>query len=295
MRDEVDLAIVGAGPAGLSAAIEAVRSGVSHRIFSEEEPGGLIRAAGVVENCALLNGVKGIEIAKTLCENAVRKGIQLIYSRVIDIKKTGSLFFLKLESGESYFSKAVILATGTTPRHANFPIYHKNKNGTEDRIFYDTRAMNEDLRNVRVIISGGGEIAFDSALSVSLRGAVTTVVMRSSKPRTNSGLSERVASASISIHPESVITSARVLTDSVVICVKDSTGKDCEFEADYLLVCHGREPKLELYENLVGDEKEVKGVFLAGDVINKDMRYLTLAMGQGTRAAIEAEKYIKEV
>ncbi|MBI2974672.1 MAG: NAD(P)/FAD-dependent oxidoreductase, partial [Deltaproteobacteria bacterium] len=169
-----DLAIIGAGPAGISAAIHAKRFGLNFVLLEKGAAGGQARAANLIENFpGFPGGISGQRLVDNFLSHLAGAGIEIIKCEVKKVCSNEGV--LTVTGGESIFqAKAVIVATGLTPILLSEPpwmnvhyypvpseIIHKGKN---------------------VLIIGGGDAAFDEAVSFSKRAASVTIAMRSQKP-----------------------------------------------------------------------------------------------------------------
>ena len=164
---KVDVLIIGAGPAGLSAGIYAVRSGLSTFIVDKGNAGGLAEDAPFVENYLGFEGLKGEELAKKFKEHAMRYVEISERNEVEEIKKEGGTFFVKAEKGD-YRAKAIIFATGTT---------HKELGVKGEREFYGkgvSYCVTCDgyfFRGKRVAVIGGGNSGAVAAIYLKDLGA----------------------------------------------------------------------------------------------------------------------------
>lgn len=294
----VDLAIIGAGPAGLAAAIHAAREGINHCVFEREKPGGLVRAANLVENLpGYPEGIGGNTLADQMVSHARSLGVVFQMQPVHSLSQAEGSYRLKLAGNHALEARAVILATGTK---SVLPM-QEWANPMENRIQGDIRRLPEKLRGKQVVISGGGDAAFDSALSLQSRGAEVTIALRGGQAKARQVLIDRVLQSSIHLRTNHRLVEAHSNGSRLRVSLQNGMGIHA-LEADYLLICHGRSPEDNLLRDLglqVEDGQDrintsLPGVFLAGDLIHGRHRYITSSMGDGTRAACLAEEFLRE-
>ncbi len=269
MSATVPILIVGAGPAGLAASIQARRDLVDHLVIGREPAGGLVPAAWRIDNLpGFPGGVTGEALARRLAKQAAALELPVSAGEVAGIEKQAGVFSARLASGERIRARTVILATGTVPRPWSAP--------ASGRLHRDVRTLPASLEGRTVAIVGGGDAALDSALSVHDRGGRAVVHVRAAL-RANERIVRRVEERGIEVR-----TGSRLETAGL--------------DADHLLVCIGRVPDDALYRTLVPDgplpsrvATPVEGLFVAGDLIAGHERYIALAQGDGQRAALLAQ------
>ena len=124
MPDSVyDVAIIGAGTAGLTAAIYACRANKSVLVFEAAAPGGQILSTSKIENYPAAPNISGSEFATTLFNQASELGAKIEFAKVTNITKADSFLFIKTDSAE-FKSRSLIIATGTSPRPRTFLLRH---------------------------------------------------------------------------------------------------------------------------------------------------------------------------
>lgn len=287
----LDLLIVGAGPAGISCAIQAKRDGLQVQCVSEQATGGLLPAARRLDNLPSLPSIAGYELARRLSEQMQSLGMDLLRQKAISAAwdQSSSSFSLQLHSGRTLQSKTLCMATGTSP----MPWDVATGDGLVHR---DIRTLPADLKSKKVLVVGGGEAALDSALSAKDRGADTKLLARGSSLHASAALLKEVQTAGIDIHLQTRVLGASVDGQEWAVVTDSGT-----MRSDELLVCIGREARIELPRDILRHRPELSilqhsrpGLFLAGDVIRGRDRYTATAMGDGQRAAVLAGKYIRE-
>jgi thioredoxin reductase len=286
--------IIGAGPAGLSTAIQLKRYGIHPLLFERDEVGGLLRNANLVENYpGFPKGISGTNLARLFIRQVQNLNIDVIYEEVVDLVYDQELF--QARTGQStYVSRVVVIATGTKPIHL------KNISIPEDlteRVFYEVHALLH-VENKCVVIIGSGDTAFDYALNLSKKNRII-ILNRGEKPKCLPLLWERAQKIpAISYRNNTEVNKL----------IKDSKGgmlMDCQspagalqFHADYLVGAIGRETQLDyLSEPFLQQAQalEEQGVlYRIGDVKNGIYRQTSIAVGEGVLTAMKIYRQLKE-
>ena len=282
-----DLLIVGAGPAGVSCALQAARDGLDLVLVGDEPVGGLLPAARRIENLAGLPGVAGRELAGRLARQLADRGVVVRRGRVVALRRADGLFRGALADGTRLAARTVCLATGTRPRP--WPP------GEGRKVPRDARDWPDDLRGRRAVVVGGGEAAFDTALTARDRGACVLVLVRGPAPRAGGGLLEEARRRGVEWRGGVEVTALRGAPGAWEVETADGS----RIETDEFAACVGREPRRELLDDLGApglpasvESAEVPGLFGAGDLIRGRERYVATALGDGQRAAIAAREFL---
>ncbi len=275
------VAIIGCGPAGAACAVHLARSGVDTIVFEENEIGGTIRFAHLVENYpGFPGGVTGDRLASLIRDSFLTWYIPVIPERVTLIHENGDSF--RIETGETTDEfPEVVVATGTRPKKlSGVKVEHE----ALGRIFYDVRKLKaENYRKVGIL--GAGDVALDYALHLSPNSEVH-VFHRSEKPRCIPLLLDRALAKGVVFHPTSGLRFVSKLDDGIRL----DLGAE-EFTVDALLPAIGREPVLDFLspEILPGEDHILRhrGLHFIGDVHNGPFRQVAIAAGDGLRVAME--------
>ena len=301
-----DIAVIGGGPAGLTAALYAARAGKSVTVYERECIGGQITRAPQVENYPGTGTVSGLQLGDSMAAQAEVAGAEISLTDVQKIvKESSGIFRLDTDDGE-YYAKAVIYACGARPRTLGLPgeaelIGHG--------ISYCALCDGSFFKNQDVAVVGGGNSAFDDALLLSERCHHVTLIHRRSSFRAEQILVERVKQRN-NISLLTGMTVSELIQENgqlTGLTLKIETEKADTLPVSGLFVALGRLPDTELLTGLAAldengyvftDEKmaipETPGLFVAGDCRIKSVRQLTTAISDGTVAAVTACTYLEQ-
>jgi len=277
-----DVAIIGAGPAGIATAIQLKRYGLNPLVFEKGEIGGLLKNANLVENyIGFPEGISGKELVKLFQKQFENNQINIIYEDVQKVEYKDFLFEITTNKGIMTFKKLVI-ATGTKPKKISL---EKDSN----KIFYEISQI-FNTRNKKIAIIGGGDAAFDYGLSLSVHNSVV-ILNRSTRIKCLKALFNKCKDKeNLKYISKIKLKEIQEHNDGLsLICDYDNITR--ELYADYLLIAVGREPMLDfLSDNIksrLDEFQKEKLIYLIGDVKNKDYRQTAISTGDGIRAAME--------
>ncbi len=294
-----DVIIIGSGPAGLTAAIQLKRLGITSLLIEKESIGGSLPNANLIENYpGFPKGISGQKLTNLIITQFKKYNLNTIFDDVKDITKKNDLFEIKLPN-ETLLSKSVIVATGTKPNKLNLNNEEKLQN--DKKLFYEVKNIPKNINSSKVIIIGGGDSAFDYAINLSKTNNNITILSRS-KPCCIELLEKRVKN----IKNISILKNCQVISFDHTICKTHKTkthqiALKCKSNethkiiiADYMLVAIGRKPKTNLLAKLQleKDFPNIPGFFIAGDVKNGLNRQLGVAIGDSLTAAIKVKEYL---
>lgn len=301
-----DIAVIGGGPAGLTAALYAARTGKTVTVYERECIGGQITRAPQVENYPGTGRVSGLQLGDSMAAQAEAAGAVISLTDVQKmVKETSGIFRLDTDDGECY-AKAVIYACGARPKTLGLP---GEAEFIGHGISYCALCDGSFFKEQDVAVVGGGNSAFDDALLLSERCHHVTLIHRRSSFRAEQILVERVKqrnniSLSIDMTVSELIQKNGQLTG---LALKSKIGKDETLPVSGLFVALGRLPDTQVLVGLapldengyvISDEKmavsETPGLFVAGDCRIKRVCQLTTAVSDGTIAAISACEYLKK-
>lgn len=298
-----DIIIVGAGPAGLSAAVYARRAGMDTVLYEAEMYGGQIVNTPEVENYPAIAKISGFDFANDLYKQATNLGAVLEFDKVLSVTKTSEGFDVALESGKTDTAKAVILAVGASNRHLGIA---REEELLGKGISYCATCDGAFYKDKVVAVTGGGNTAVEDAIYLAGIASKVYLIHRRDEFRADEVLVKAArALPNIEIVTPYVVeelTGEPKLGGLELVNREDGSRK--HIDIDGLFVAIGQEPKTADFKALVtlqggyieaGEncKTNVEGVFAAGDARVKKVRQLTTACADGAVAALAAIDYIK--
>lgn len=292
-----DLSIIGAGPAGLTAALQLMRCGIKPLIFEEADICGLLDNAGWIENYpGFPGGIKGTDLRALFQRQFKAYEPDLIRARVRKLRfhREQELFLIETD-GRHYRSRQLVIASGTRPK--KIPEIENWPKEFTKYVLYEIRTL-WPVKNKNIIIVGGGDIAADYALHLS-RGNQVILLCRGSRLKALPLLRRRIGMRpDIRIFYGMRFESIAPGSERPMAIDIAYAGGFARLETDYLVGAIGREPNKEFYTPelreqealLVRDEK----LILIGDVHNGSFRQIAIAAGDGLRAAMRLAEIDKD-
>jgi thioredoxin reductase (NADPH) len=297
-----DLIIIGAGPAGLSAALDAEYLKLKTLVLEADRAGGaLVQTYPWKTVCSFLgfSGMKGKEVADRIVGHVKSSGIEIHENEEVEEVRVGRPFKIVTKKG-SYESLAIIIATGMmgVPKKLGIP-------GEDlDGVIYSL-ANPENFKGKRVVAIGGGDAATDSALGLESAGAKVWLAHRRDELRAMDESRDELLKSGVRVlwntEIESIAGKKKV---ERVILFNNKNNKKTEIDCDHVLISIGsvhargwlekagvkmRDMLIEVDENgMTG----VPGIFAAGDIVSK-LKRIPQALATGERAAYSAYKYLK--
>jgi len=297
--DTFDAGIIGAGPAGIAAAVQLARHDLRAVVFERRSAGGLLRTAWRVENFpGFPGGISGPDLAALLGEQLLASGVELVREEVSSLDREEK-FLMVRTGGRAVRCSAVIVASGTRPRDVTDPDIPPD---ARDRVFREVDEL-RGVRGAQVAIIGGGDAAFDYAMGLSEENEVTVLVRGSATCclqilATRARSRKRVTVRMRTRISEAARGSGGRLRLTALSERGDSARPSVDIDADYLVLAVGREPDdAFLSEELRRDAPalEERGELLfAGDVVNGIFRQASVAAGQGTHAAMKVAAMLQK-
>jgi len=299
-----DIIIVGAGPAGLSAAIYARRANMDTVVYEGETYGGQIINTPEIENYPSIAKISGFDWATNLYNHATGLGARVEFDRVTSIEGDANTgFTVKLESGSTDTAKAVILAVGAANRHMGID---REEELTGKGVSYCATCDGAFYKGKTVAVTGGGNTALEDAIYLAGLAGKVYLVHRRNEFRAEDTLVKAAADiANIEFVTPYVVSELKGEPKlSSISLTNREDGSARELEVDGLFVAIGQEPKTADFKDLVtlsggyieaGEDcrTNVKGIFAAGDGRTKKVRQLTTACADGAVAALAAVDFIK--
>ena len=283
-----DVGVVGAGPAGLAAAIQLRRSGINPVVFEKGEPGGLLRNAGCVENYpGFPDGIPGETLVELVRLQAERHGVAILNAAATEMDFQAGDFRIDSGAGEWRFRR-VIVASGTKPKRFDFEIPAI----LDDKVHYEIASLLRESGKTMVIV-GGGDAAYDYALTLAENNTVY-ILTRSDGVRCLPRLQTRVDTHSRIVRVARVtVLGASPEADGMAVRCRGAMGP-VQFRADRLIGAIGRVPNLDflapglipMIPELVKDGR----LYFVGDVQNGAFRQTAIAAGDGLAAAMDIHR-----
>lgn len=298
-KNSFDVAIIGAGPAGMSCAIYLLRAGISCVLFECEAPGGTLNKISKIENYPGYTDLSGSTLAFKMYSQVEALSVLIKNEKVININNTDSKLNI-ITSGGSYDASYVVIATGRVPRKLEI----KGSDKYEGRgISYCTLCDGALYKNKNVAIIGGGNSAMASAKYLSDIASKVYIINRSDTLRATKTEQDIVKSKkNIDILYNKKIES---FIDDNGILKGIKLNDETKLEVDGIFVCIGQELNNFFYEELkiksdklgILTDNKMKtsspNVYAVGDSVSKDVYQVVTAVSEGAIAASDIIKEIK--
>ena len=299
-----DTIIIGAGPAGMTAALYAARSNLRVALIEGGLPGGQMNNTSDIENYPGYANISGPELSEKMFEPLENLGVEHLYGFVENIENHGDVKKV-ITDNEEFETRTVIVATGSKHRLLGVPGEEElNSRG----VSYCAVCDGAFFRDQDLLVVGGGDSAVEEAIFLTQFAKSVTIVHRRDELRAQKVLQDRAfANEKINFIWDSVVKEIKGenRVESVVIeNVKTNQVTEHAFGGVFIYV--GLDPVSDFTKDLqIQDESgwivtddhmktSVAGVFAVGDVRQKDLRQVTTAVGDGAIAGQEAYKYITE-
>lgn len=297
--------IIGAGPAGLAAALYAARAELNPLVLTGMELGGQASLTNTIENYpGFLDGIGGSQLGEVFQKQAERFGARMEYDSVTAVDFSQRPFKISTYSKE-YLAESVILATGASPVHLNIP---GEELLTGKGVSYCATCDGWFFKGKEVAVVGGGDSALEEALFLTRFATKVTVIHRRDAFRAGAILQKRLH------ENEKIVTILDTVVESVIGEEKVKglklhnvkTGEKSDFACDGAFIFIGHSPNTQLYQGqLEMDERgylkidqkmqtSVPGVFAAGEVADSTYKQVVTSAGMGAAAAIQALHFLEE-
>jgi thioredoxin reductase (NADPH) len=302
--DVRNVIILGAGPAGYTAALYTARAGLKPLLFAGPQKGGQLMWTTEVENFpGFPEGVMGPELMQKMQVQAEKFGAEVVEAIVEEVKLGAEPFTVKTANKE-YKTKTLILATGATAKWLGIPGEQEYMGkgvsacATCDGFFF---------RDKHVVVIGGGDAALEEATFLTKFASKVTMLVRKdffkgSKPmQDRANVNERIEIL-YNREAREVLGDGQKMTGLKI--VSNQTQEELELKADGVFVAIGHKPNTDLFVDQLDLAKgylstepgtpktSVEGVFAAGDVADWMYRQAITAAGSGCQAALEAERWL---
>ena len=300
---EYDVAIIGAGPAGMTAAIYAARANLQVLLIDKLAPGGQIINTYEIQNYTGMGTIQGADLAIKMFEHTQELGITFEYGTVIEILREGELKKLICQEGAEYCAKSVIIATGTKPRMLGVP---GELDFAGSKISWCAICDGAKYRDKEVMVIGGGNSAVEEAIflaGLAKKVTIVTLLNLTADPLACAKLRQL---PNVEIHEYYDIKEFFSQGDGLGLkAVSTKTGETITVLADGAFEYIGLHPTTECFKNLgilnpLGYIEtdpfmatKVEGIYGAGDAIHKNLRQVITACNDGAIAAQAVAKYLE--
>ncbi|KAF0111646.1 MAG: FAD-dependent pyridine nucleotide-disulfide oxidoreductase [Chloroflexi bacterium] len=290
-----EVAIIGAGPAGIAASIQLARYGLDFILLERGESGGLLRNANLVENYpGFPQGISGPVLVQGLVEHMQSAGVMVVESEVSNLSYQAGAFHLYTQTFEVK-ARTLVIASGTKPR--TFSGLHIPAS-LKARVFYEGYPLAQ-ATGKHIAIIGAGDAAFDYALNLSSHNQVE-ILNHSEHTRCLPLLWERASHIiSITYHTNTQLQNLEEGPSGEMLLDCITPAGFMKMEADYLLGALGRDPQTDFvspeFQPAVRDLQAQGLLYWIGDVQNGRYRQTAIAVGDGVRTAMQIYCRLKEV
>ncbi|MEC0951753.1 MULTISPECIES: thioredoxin-disulfide reductase [Bacillus] len=301
-----DVIIIGAGPAGMTAAVYTSRANLSTLMIERGIPGGQMANTEDVENYPGFESILGPELSNKMFEHAKKFGAEYAYGDIKEIVDGKEYKTIKAGSKE-YKARAIVISAGAEYKKIGVP-GEKELGGRG--VSYCAVCDGAFFKNKELVVVGGGDSAVEEGVYLTRFASKVTIVHRRDKLRAQSILQARAFDNEKidfkwnktvkEIHEENGKVGRLTLVDTV-------TGEEEEFKADGVFIYIGMLPLSKPFENLgitneegyietnAQMETKVPGIFAAGDIREKTLRQIVTATGDGSIAAQSVQHYVEEL
>jgi len=307
-RHDSKILIIGAGPAGYTAAIYAARANLQPILVQGLQPGGQLMITTDVENYpGFADVIEGPWLMEQMAKQAEHVGTRLVNDIIVEADLSRRPFVCRGDSGDTYVGETIVVSTGAQARWLGLPSEEAYRGfgvsacATCDGFFF---------RGKEVVVIGGGNTAVEEALYLTNHATRVTLIHRRDTLRAEKILQDRLFR-----HPKIAVVWDSVVEEIVGeqnpprvtgIVVRDvKTGASRRIACEGVFVAIGHTPVTELFQGQLALDREgyivtrpdstateIAGVFAAGDVKDKIFRQAVTAAGMGCMAALEAEKFL---
>ncbi len=311
MNNHHKVFIIGSGPAGLTAALYTARANLNPVVFEGLQPGGQLTITTEVENYpGFEHGIQGPALMDIMRKQAERVGAVCQFKEVTEVDFSKRPFVLK-SYDETYTADSVIISTGASAQllgiesESKFMGFGVSACATCDGFFF---------KNLKVLVVGGGDTAFEEAIYLTKHASEVTLVHRREGFRASKVMIDRAKkNPKIKFMTNKVVKevlgtdeNGRKMMTGVLL--EDTVTKQTEkIDADGLFIAIGHKPNTKLFKGILDMDEtgylitkpdstytNIEGVFAAGDVADKTYRQAITAAGSGCKAAIDAERWLAE-
>jgi thioredoxin reductase (NADPH) len=301
-----DIVIVGAGPGGLCAGLYAARANRKVVALEKYLPGGQIAITGEVEDYIGFEHIEGAELGMKFANHAKKFGLEIEMEEVVEVYSDGDDRVAKCASGNIYRGKAIILSTGGSPIKLNVP---GEQEFSGKGVSYCAICDGAFFKDQVIAVVGGGDAAVEEGTFLTKFGSKVYIIHRRDKLRAQRIIQDRAfKNKKVEFIWDTVVESINGDAKVTNLTLKNvKTGDKSKLEVGAIFIFIGFKPNTWMIKEelrldsggyiVTNDRMEtsIKGIYACGDVRSQLVRQVTNAVGDGTTAAVAAEKYIESL
>ena len=305
-NQEIELVIIGSGPAGYTAAVYAARAGLEPVVLAGSvTAGGALMTTTEVENFpGFVDGVQGPELMESMRAQAERFGARILLDDAVSVDLDSPIKVIETGAGETFRARAVILTMGSAYRKLGLP---EEERLTGHGLSWCATCDGFFFREQEIVVVGGGDSAMEEALFLTRFASKVTVVHRREEFRASKIMAQRVLDhPKIDVAWNSEVAGIIGAEKVRAVSLRDTvTGAERELSATGVFVAIGHDPRSELVTGIIDTDADgyvlvehpstrtnLPGVFAAGDLVDHTYRQAITAAGTGCAAAQDAQHYL---
>jgi thioredoxin reductase (NADPH) len=305
MNDQYDLIIIGGGPGGLTAGLYGARANLKTLVLEKYLPGGQLANTELVEDYPGFESILGPDLAAKMEAHARNFGMEILTSEVTSIRCEGEARIVTTDD-ETYSARAVIIATGGSPVFLGVP---GEREFAGKGVSYCAICDGAFFRNQVIAVVGGGDAAVEEAGFLTKYGSKVYIIHRREKFRAQKIIQKRAfENTKIEVIWNTTVTAIQGGEKVERLTLSNSlTGKQSHLDVGAVFIFIGFHPNIGLLPPGVETDSNgyivtdarmqttLPGIYAVGDVRQQLARQVTNAVGDGTTAAIAADKYIESL
>lgn len=298
-----DLIIIGAGAAGMTAAIYAKRANLKLLILEKSAPGGQMVSTGEIENYPGVGNVTGPELSMAMYNHAESLGVDFDFAEVVKTEVKDEVKLITLEDGRILKTKALLIATGAIPRTLGVPNEDKF---TGQGISWCAICDGAFYKDQKVVFIGGGNSAVDEALYMSSVASEVELVQNLPNLTADKKMAEKLINCdNVKVHYNSVVKEFIGEDKLEAVVIVDNEGNETTIKTDGVFEYIGLQPVTEMFKDLgilndwgyvITDDTMATpqpGIYSAGDANAKAVRQIVTATSDGAIAIQSILKYLE--